>query len=96
MALIFIVTLVFLVSGGRYFLRMQMRQTHRDRLREFIADPNAPSPGLKGLSGRGTNGRRRYRDPGTPDNGDDDSELGNGEGHGDLELKTYRDEVDIS
>eukprot|EP00977_Amphora_coffeiformis_P020019 scaffold7805_cov153-Amphora_coffeaeformis.AAC.3 len=93
MVLIFFVTIVFTVVGGRYFLRIQMRQTHRERLREFIANPTAPSPGLKDVSDRGSGRGRRKRGKGrSTATTDDDADLANG--NGDLELKVYRDDAD--
>ena len=79
--LIVLVACIFALVGGRYFLRIQMRHTHRDRLREFIADPTAPSPGLK--ERRRRNGRA--------------TEMENGEGNGDLELRVvYKDNEELA
>lgn len=96
MALIFFVTTVFAIMGGSYLLKVQMRQTHRERLREFIADPTAPSPGLKGASDRGS-GRKGRRKRGTArrqEDEDDNDEVANG--NGDLELRVYRDDADVA
>ena len=97
MIAIFLITIAFTVVGGRYLLRLQMRQTHRERLREFIADPTAPSPGLKGLSDRGSGrGRRKRGQKGasTATAADDGDDRANG--NGDLELKVYRDDTDVA
>lgn len=63
--------------GGRRYLQERSRVSRRDRVREFIQDPNAPSPGLafKKKNGRG---RAGYSDI---------------EGNGELEMGKYTDTV---
>lgn len=41
---------VLVVVGGRTYLRHEMRKSHRERVREFIQDENAVSPGLQQIA----------------------------------------------
>jgi hypothetical protein len=87
--------------GGRSVWRSSLRQTHRDRLRDFISDPSAPSPGLAESDGSAGNRRRRNRSAkGQQVRTDSDHEGLNGAGNGeleengDLELKVYSDNAE--
>jgi hypothetical protein len=47
--LVFIVGGVGIVAGGRALLQQRMRQAHRERVRDFIEDPDAVTPGLQSV-----------------------------------------------
>jgi hypothetical protein len=76
-----VVVLVAMVGfgGGRTYIRYSMRQTHRERVREFIADETAVSPGLHGVVAAGAPNKHRR-------NGYQDVDAGDEEG---VELGSY-------
>jgi hypothetical protein len=72
--LLFVVVGISVIGyvGGRTYLKHTMRQSHRERVREFIEDENAESPGLKGLAKT----KGGYSDVRSADSDDGGVELG--------------------
>jgi hypothetical protein len=76
-----------LTIGGRAYLQNNVRTSQRSRLREFIDDEAAPSPGLQFKK---KNGGRKGGDYTDIDNGiDSDPEFQGG--RGELEMGRYTD-----
>ena len=57
--------------GGRTYLRYTVRKSHRERVREFIDDETAVSPGLQQIAALQKNGSKKkgYTDVGSVDEG---------------------------
>ena len=82
----FILLIVVIVAtvgyvGGRTYLYYTMRKTHRERVREYIEDESAVTPGLKHIAGAaaGSKKKKGYADVNTE------------ESNGELELGEYSD-----
>ena len=62
-----IVVVGFIGFGGRTYLQHTMRHTHRERVREYIDDENAITPGLQVIAEvsdrtMSSNGTKRFSD----------------------------------
>jgi hypothetical protein len=78
--LVCIVVGVGIVIGGRALLQQRMRQAHRERVRDFIEDPDAVTPGLQSAVVKVKNGvsyQKGYTD--------DEADVANG-----VELGAYK------